>query len=125
MVFRIFNLLCLKLLCWHIIPCKVLLCSYEEVDESSKQYYSLMITAMDPIEDESASADGDFEEENNHNESPSLESCDSDSECESKNNHKGRHEDEDQDLQPIIEGYNGTEIWDDDDTPQVPYPHID
>jgi hypothetical protein len=100
----------LKLLCWHIIPCKVLLHSYEEVEESAKQYYSLMITAMDPIEDESASTDGDCEEEDNYNESPSLESCNSDSECESKNNHKRRHEDEDQDHQPIIEGYNGTEI---------------
>jgi hypothetical protein len=44
-----------------------------------------------------------------------LKSCNSDSECESKNNHKGRYEDEDQDLQPIIEGYNGTETWDKDE----------
>jgi hypothetical protein len=85
------------------------------MDKSSKQYYSLMITAMDPIEDKSASADGDCEEEDNYNESPSLESCDSDSECESKNNHKRRHENEDQDHQPIIEGYNRTEIWNEDE----------
>jgi hypothetical protein len=53
-----------------------------------------MITAMDPIEDESASADGDCEEEDNYNELSSLESCDSDSECEYKNKHKGRHEED-------------------------------
>jgi hypothetical protein len=75
-----------------------------------------MITAMDPIEDESASADGDCEEEDNYNELPSLES---DSECKSKNNHKGRHEEEDQDLHPIIEGYNGTEIWDKDEISNI------
>jgi hypothetical protein len=72
-----------------------------------------MITAMDPIEDKSTSTDGDCKEEDNYNESPSLESCNSDSEYGSKNNYKVRHEDEDQDLQPIIEGYNGTEIWND------------
>jgi hypothetical protein len=74
-----------------------------------------MITAMDPIEDESASADRDYEEKSNYDESPSLESYNSDSECESKNNHKGRHEEGDQGLHPIIEGYNGTEIWDEDE----------
>jgi hypothetical protein len=68
---------------------------------------------MDSIEDESASADGDCEGEENYNESPSSESCDSDSECGSKNSYKGRYENEDQDLQPIIKGYNGTVMWDD------------
>jgi hypothetical protein len=75
-----------------------------------------MITAMDPIDNESASADREYEEQSDYDETPSLESYNSDSECESKNHHKGRHEDEDQDHQPIIEGYNGTEIWDEDET---------
>jgi hypothetical protein len=70
---------------------------------------------MDPMEDESASADRDDEEKSDYDELPSLESCNSDSKCESKNNHKGRHEEEDQDLRPIVKGYNGTEIWDEDE----------
>jgi hypothetical protein len=65
---------------------------------------------MDPI-----SAEGDYEEKSDYDESTSLESCNSDSESDSKNNNTGIHEDEDQDLQPIIEGYNGTEIWDDEE----------
>jgi hypothetical protein len=73
-----------------------------------------MITAMDPIEDETASAEGDCEEESDYNELPSLESCDSYSESESKNNHKGKREEEDQDSHPILEGYNRTGIWNED-----------